>query len=266
MNRSPAFQLYPDKAIAGTVHLGPAAFAAYWRIVFWMWLNSDDYCSISNEKNAICAAAQLSLRRYNKVWVQEIMPEWHPMFRVEGNRLVCNGLRKEYAKQSERREKARQAGLVAAKNRLRRAEEAAKNLLGGNTVVVTPTVVPSEDVNDLSSEGENTPPPKPSPAQKFMDTWNDVASKSGIPRITTMGGKREATLKARLRDPFWRDNWKAALDKIKDCPFLMGDNDREWRANIKFFLKPDTVAEIIEGQHDKGGRPLRPDLGDGRHE
>ena len=40
MNRSPAFQFYPDKAHAGTIHLSPDAFKAYWMVVWWMWMHS----------------------------------------------------------------------------------------------------------------------------------------------------------------------------------------------------------------------------------
>ena len=111
-NRAPAFQFYPDKALAGTLHLKPIAFRAYWRIVWWMWLHSDDYCSISAEVNAICTASGLSRRQYKNVWECEIMPEHHPMFKVVGNKLVCNGLRKEALKQKRRRRAARKAAFA----------------------------------------------------------------------------------------------------------------------------------------------------------
>jgi len=118
VNRSPAFQLYPDKALAGTIHLSPEAFTAYWRLIFWMWLHSPDHCSISNEKSAICAASQLNLRSYERIWVREIMAEWHPMFRIEGNLIVCNGLRKEVEKQKRFQERASKGGQAKAKHNL----------------------------------------------------------------------------------------------------------------------------------------------------
>ena len=111
-NRAPAFQFYPDKALAGTIHLGDKAFKAYWRLIWFMWLHSEQYCDIVNDRKAIMAGTGLSSRQYQKVWVEELMNPAHPMFRVEGNRIICNGLRKEALKQADIRKKRQKAALA----------------------------------------------------------------------------------------------------------------------------------------------------------
>ena len=106
MNKSPAFQFYPDKFLAGTIHLSANAFRAYTRVLCWMWLNGRQQCDILEDKRLVCGAAGISLKSYDKVWLQEIMSEHNPLLQREGKYLVSNGLRKEVIKQNERRKKA----------------------------------------------------------------------------------------------------------------------------------------------------------------
>jgi hypothetical protein len=35
-------------------------------------------------------------------------------------------------------------------------------------------------------------------------------------------------------------------------PFFRGDNDRGWRITFDFFIRPDSVAKIIEGNYSNG--------------
>jgi len=115
MNKPPAFQFYPDKWLAGTLHLSPRAYQAYHRVLCWMWLNSEDLCSIPHDETTICRASGLTRRCYQKVWGGEIMNPNCPLLQVEGNRLISNGLRKEAAKQASRRARARLGGQAHAK-------------------------------------------------------------------------------------------------------------------------------------------------------
>lgn len=57
-------------------------------------------------------------------------------------------------------------------------------------------------------------------------------------------------MSARWRDEFWRDNWQLALDKASGTAFFRGDNDRNWKITFDFFLRPDSVVRIIEGNYD----------------
>lgn len=106
MNRPPAFQFYPDKFLAGTAHLSRSAKAIYIDILCWMWQHSDDFCSIVNSEVVIKLTSHLTNRDYKKYFLGEIMNKALPLFKVEDNRLVSNGLRKEAQKQKEKREKA----------------------------------------------------------------------------------------------------------------------------------------------------------------
>lgn len=79
--------------------------------------------------------------------------------------------------------------------------------------------------------------------------------------VAAMGGrvvvsaKRKKVVASRMRDPFWREHWREALDIASSSPFLQGQNDRGWKMSFDFFLKPDSVAKIIEGTYDGAPKP-----------
>jgi hypothetical protein len=68
-----------------------------------------------------------------------------------------------------------------------------------------------------------------------------------------MTPKLIAALAARCRDPIWRQLWRQALCKLPQSSFLRGErprDGRDWRADIDWFLKPDSVSKILEGKYD----------------
>jgi hypothetical protein len=59
-----------------------------------------------------------------------------------------------------------------------------------------------------------------------------------------------------LVDPWWVENWAAALAKIPDSDFLTGKTkpgngySKPFEATLDWFLKPDSVAKILDGDFD----------------
>ena len=140
----------------------------------------------------------------------------------------------------------------------REAKERVQNRLRvqrhrGNADVTPHVTVQSKSKSKSKS---NTEEDRSVPAL-VLSAWNAVAESSGIPKAVSLSAKRLRALRLRIKDEFWRDNWQAALGRIPGSDFLTGKNDRGWRANIDWFLRPGSVEKIIEGQYDgqaKGGR------------
>lgn len=84
-------------------------------------------------------------------------------------------------------------------------------------------------------------------ARIIFDAWNLLKV---VPQCLVMSDKRRRTLVAQLKDPFFRDNWGAALEKIQRSAFLCGKNTRGWKANFDWFIRSDTIAKIMEGKYD----------------
>jgi hypothetical protein len=86
-----------------------------------------------------------------------------------------------------------------------------------------------------------------------IQAWNDMASECGLPKAQSTK-KRMAALKVRMNEAPFQDGWKESIAKIPSSKFLTGDNDRGWRADLDWFLKPDSVVRIIEGKYDGHGK------------
>ena len=120
-----------------------------------------------------------------------------------------------------------------------------------NAAVMTcnENVTPSDTEAEAEAEAEKTEvivsDDPPAPYQIIAEQF--VAAFGGTIRLTD---KRKQAIKTRWRDPWWRDNWQAALERGCQSAFLTGQNDRGWKINFDFFLKPDSVTNIIEGKYD----------------
>jgi hypothetical protein len=97
-----------------------------------------------------------------------------------------------------------------------------------------------------NEEEENTPSGE---EDEIFESWNVMASQTGLPKIAKSSTERRAKAKTRLRDQFFRDNWREGIEAIKERGFLRGQNDRGWEATIDWFLKPESLIRIVEGQY-----------------
>ena len=80
----------------------------------------------------------------------------------------------------------------------------------------------------------------------FVKVWNE----SRFVPCRKLTPKRKTALRARLAEPDWHENWQQALTQAGRSSFLRGNNDRGWKADINWFLKPDSVNQILEGKYD----------------
>lgn len=86
----------------------------------------------------------------------------------------------------------------------------------------------------------------------LIDKWNSLP----LRKCLLLSEKRKSAISARLREDFFKDNWKGAMDKVVASDFCLGKNDRGWKADLDWFLRPDTVAKIMEGKYDNA--PFQP--------
>jgi hypothetical protein len=102
---------------------------------------------------------------------------------------------------------------------------------------------------DSGQGSESTSDEPETTAAEVVRAWN---SWDGVCHVETpLRGKRERTLNARLREPRWRESWAVALARCRANAFFAGDNERGWRATLDWFIRPDTVAKILEGQYER---------------
>ncbi|TQV80332.1 hypothetical protein [Denitrobaculum tricleocarpae] len=80
--------------------------------------------------------------------------------------------------------------------------------------------------------------------QECLDTWNTMAKANGLP-TASLTDKRRKALRARLKDHGLEDFAKA-VQQIPADAFRLGKNDRRWKANIDYLLRPDSITKLLE--------------------
>jgi len=105
---------------------------------------------------------------------------------------------------------------------------------------------------DPSPKGGTTSP-GPSLFDSIKEEWN----KAGLRQCRTISETRRRVINARSKDPDWLAHWREAVSRAGQSSFCRGKNDRGWTANIAWFLKPDTVTKLLEGNYDDpaNGKP-----------
>lgn len=108
---------------------------------------------------------------------------------------------------------------------------------------------------------ENSPPsPKgDTPKQKFapeplLAHWNAMAARTGLPKAIGATGKRLAGMRARVSE-HGEDAFRQAIDAVARSKFLRGENDRGWRADLGFLLRPDNFVKLLEGGYGSDAEP-----------
>lgn len=100
-----------------------------------------------------------------------------------------------------------------------------------------------------------------------FQAYNDLAEQANWPKAKALSKPRAAKLKARLADAGGLDGWCDALQRAAGNPFMSGDNERGWRADLDFFLRQSSFTKLIEGSYDRqptsnsraaNGRPSGP--------
>jgi hypothetical protein len=83
------------------------------------------------------------------------------------------------------------------------------------------------------------------PYNKVVDLWNN----SNSPKISRLTDKRR-TLIRRLCKEFTLEQIEEVFKKVPTIPFLVGENERNWRADLEYTAKPDKFLKILEGGWD----------------
>ncbi len=85
----------------------------------------------------------------------------------------------------------------------------------------------------------------------FLAAWNVMAQETGLARCQKFTTQRRGKFRAREKDAGGLSGVLQGLEKLKSSPFLCGDNDRGWKADIDFFLRESSFTKLMEGAYDR---------------
>lgn len=86
---------------------------------------------------------------------------------------------------------------------------------------------------------------------EILEGWNELAQQCGLPKAGKLTGGRLRQAQARLREYPELESWKRAFRHIHDTPFLRGENERGWRADLDFLLQAKSFTKLTEGSYGK---------------
>lgn len=118
-----------------------------------------------------------------------------------------------------------------------------------------------EDKENKKEEivGLATDPPIKNDFQKIIAVWNENLG-SICPKIQRLTDQRKRLIASRMTDSFENnlEQWASYCKAIKASKFCTGDNDRGWRANIDWALKPATINKVLEGNYGTQKAVIQP--------
>ena len=79
---------------------------------------------------------------------------------------------------------------------------------------------------------------------KFVERWNSL----GLNKVLSIKNNRLKSLKARIEE-FGEDKVLEAISNITQSSFLQGQNDRGWKIDIDWLLKPNNFPKVLEGNY-----------------
>jgi len=86
----------------------------------------------------------------------------------------------------------------------------------------------------------------------FLNNYHSTCV--SLPRVMKLSDKRRKAI-IKILNKFSKDDILDCFDKIEESDFLIGNNDRGWKADIDFILREDKFINILEGKY--GGKKKR---------
>ena len=86
------------------------------------------------------------------------------------------------------------------------------------------------------------------PVQEIFDVYNEICV--SLPHAETITQMRRKAIHARYIEVKDVEKFKAVFRKAQESAFLTGRNDRGWRADLDWILKPANFTKIAEGNYD----------------
>jgi phage replication O-like protein O len=88
------------------------------------------------------------------------------------------------------------------------------------------------------------------PHQKIIDLYHEILPQ--LPKVKFWTEIRKRTLQSRWREDKERQSlewWKSYFGCVKASPFLLGENDRQFRVDLEWLIAPRNMPKVLEGKY-----------------
>jgi hypothetical protein len=112
----------------------------------------------------------------------------------------------------------------------------------------------STDKNVKNDKKDITCGSPPCPHQKIVSLYNEKLPSLPKVKEKLWNGVRSKNLAARWAEDDERQSvewWEGLFESINDMPFLLGDGDKGWKADLGWIVKKENMVKIVEGRYSK---------------
>lgn len=136
--------------------------------------------------------------------------------------------------------------------RKRQRKQQSKTGERSETVSVTPQETET-DTDIREPKGSSASGDAPLTASEIVEDWNALAGELDLPKVVKLTPARRRALKVRLHEYPELEAWQRAFRTIRESPFLLGDNQRAWKADFDFLLQAKSFTKLTEGAYGQAG-------------
>jgi hypothetical protein len=90
------------------------------------------------------------------------------------------------------------------------------------------------------------------PHQEIIALYHQVLHQ--LPEVKIWNHQRQRFLRQRWKEETKRQDltwWNDFFEFIRDkCPFLLGQNEKGWQADLEWIVRPNNFVKIIEGKYE----------------
>lgn len=116
-----------------------------------------------------------------------------------------------------------------------------------------------ETPNGVLSDCPSDAPPPEAPkqieaieaARIVARSWNELAGRCGLAKIEKLTTTRGSQIIQRIRDAGSLDRFLEVMAKIEKSSFLLGENDRGWKADFDFLMQAKSFVRLMEGGYER---------------
>jgi hypothetical protein len=113
----------------------------------------------------------------------------------------------------------------------------------------------SERVYEDESGNQSAAPGEPS-LPRIAIIWNRVKAEVLAP-VKLCGVSRKKHAQNRWKEHPSEEFWNDVIWKINQSEFCLGNNNRGWKADFDFLVRPDTAAKVLEGKYAGKQQPKK---------
>lgn len=236
----PYMQFYVADYLADTAHLTAVEHGAYLLLLMNYWQRGK---ALPDDDERLAIIIRMPVEQWLNV--RSTIVEF---FDNENGFLVHRRVEKDLEKVRRKSEKAARAGVASGEKRSTkstpcngRSTDVQRTL--NHTYTDTDTDIEKERDLKVSSPPDGGPP---LPVKVAFDEFCLIAVECGLSVPAKLTTGRRSALQVRLRE-HGIDAWRKAIANIRGSPFLRGENERGWRADLDFVLQAKSFNRLLEG-------------------